>query len=61
MGGGGRTHITELNFKTLGAVEQEHNLVLFGKEAFQYIRYHCADMYQRCDFNRLVTLNIWRK
>lgn len=52
------TQITELNFKTLGAVEQEQNLILFRKEAFRYIGYLCADIYQRCDFNRLVTLSI---
>lgn len=28
----GEAHITELNFKTLGAVEQEQNLILFRKE-----------------------------
>lgn len=59
--GRGGTHITELNFKTLGAVEQEQNLILFRKEAFWYISYHHADRYQRCNFNRPVTPNIWKK
>lgn len=55
----GGTHITQLNFKTLAAAEQEQNLILFRKEAW-YMSYHCADTYQGCDFNRLLVLNIWK-